>query len=177
MILFAIFLFDQFSLLPKETPAYFPLNIYRKIKEEKVGGAVLEIPFNVRDGFQYIGYVHAIGPMNGQLIHGKPIIGGYFARIHSEVFEYYKNLKFIGYVSRVIDKGNFDPLKGKPKEANIYPFPFPDKTAEEELNSLNIKYVILKNDEKYTFHIRQVLENDGFSVKQTDGKYDLYMKV
>lgn len=176
IILFAIFLFDQFSILPKETPAYFPLNIYKNIKNTKGKGAVLEIPFNVRDGFQYIGYVHAIGPMNGQLIHGKPIIGGYFARIHSKVFEYYKSLKFIGYITKIIDKGNFDPLKEKPKEVNVYPFPFPAKIAEEELNSLNIRYVILKNDEKYTFNISQVLEKSGFLQKQTDGQYDLYIK-
>ena len=173
--LFIIFFVDQFYVIPTKLNQEIPSKIYNYLKD-KPRGTVLEIPFTVRDGFQYLGFVHAIQPMAGQLIHGKPIIGGYIARVPGNIFIYYKNLKFIGYITRIIDKGNYMPLTEKPKEINFYPYPYSINTAKNEVQSLNIKYVILKNDEKYSNYLIQLFKRMGFVEKHKDIGYLLLEK-
>jgi len=169
--LFFIFLVDLYFIFPKKITTYFPLQIYKKIEKEHNLNTVLEIPFTVRDGFRYMGYVHAISPMNGQLIHKKPIIGGYIARVPESIFNYYKNLKFISYIAKIIDKGNFNLLKEKPKEIKLYPYPYSDSSIIQEMNILKIKYVILKNDEKYSDYLLSLFKRIGYNEILTDRNY------
>lgn len=168
--LFIIFFLDQLYVIPTKLNQEIPMKIYNNLKDESQG-TVLEIPFTVRDGFQYIGFVHAIQPMAGQLIHGKPIIGGYMARVPENIFDYYKNLKFIGYLAKIIDKGNYMPLSEKPGEINLFPYPYALNTIKNEVKSLNIKYVILKRDEKYSNYILSLLKQVEFKEKQKDNNY------
>lgn len=175
-LLFILLFVDLYVVFPKQTSTYFPLRIYKSIAKEKNNNTVLEIPFTVRDGLQYIGYVHAITVMNGQLIHGKPVIGGYIARVPDKIFNYYQNLKFIEFVTKIIDKGNFDPLKEKPKEVKLYPYPYSNSSIEQEMNLLNIKYIILKNDEKYSDYLFNLFKRIGFIEKQKDNNYLLLEK-
>lgn len=168
--LFIIFFLDQFYVIPTKLNQEIPVKIYNNLKD-KPQGTVLEIPFTVRDGFKYIGFVHAIQPMAGQLIYGKPIIGGYIARVPEIIFNYYKNLKFINYVSKIIDKGNYNPLKEKPKETELYPYPYSDSSIKQEMSLLNIKYIILKNDEKYSNYLLSLFKRVGYSEKQKDNNY------
>lgn len=176
VFLFFIFIFDQFAILPKPYYQYFPLKAYNYLKQSKKPGVVFEIPFTVRDGFQYMGFVHAIGPMNGYLIHKKPIIGGYFARIDQKVFDFYKKQKFINYVSKIIDKGNYDPTKESPDNINIYDYPYSIESIVIELESLNIKYIILKNNEKYSRIIEDLLLKSNFIKSVSDNEYDLFIQ-
>lgn len=175
-LLFVIFFFDQFYSIPRKM--LFPLSLtsYEYIKEDTDFFSVLEIPFTVRDGFNYIGFVHAINPLSGFLIHQKPIIGGYTARVHPSIFSYYKNLPFIGYIARIIDKGNYNPDKELPGEPRIVPFEGDLKQAMKELDFLDVKYIILKNDEKYSPIIVQLLPTLGFRKQLPDGVYDLYIR-
>lgn len=174
--LFFIFLIDQYYILPMRDTVYFPLRGYNYIKKDPEQATVLEIPFTVRDGFQYIGFVHAISPMNGSFIHKKPVIGGYFARIQPSVFDYYRDLPLIGYIAKIIDKGNYNPVFEKPKEVKIIPFESDPTSAKDEINFLNIKYVLLKNNEKYSRSIEGILREIGFFKKFRDGEFDLYEK-
>lgn len=175
-LLFVIFFFDQFYIIPKKAMALLPLTAYQYIKKDTDFFSVLEIPFTVRDGFDYIGFVHAINPLSGFLIHQKPVIGGYTARVHPSIFSYYKNLPFIGYIAQIIDKGNYNPDKELPGEPRIVPFEGDLKQAMKELDFLDVKYIILKNDEKYSPTIVQLLPALGFRKELTDGVYDLYMR-
>lgn len=170
ILLFTVFFIDQFYIIPTELNREIPIKIY-KILKARPQGTVLEIPFTIRDGFQYIGFVHAIQPMAGELIHGKPIIGGYMARVPDSIFNYYKNLKFVGYIANIIDKGNYMPLKEEPKEISLFPYPYPINTAKNEVQSLNIKYVILKNDEKYSSYLINLFKQIGFTEEQRDNNY------
>ncbi|KKQ24788.1 MAG: hypothetical protein US40_C0001G0041 [Candidatus Roizmanbacteria bacterium GW2011_GWC2_37_13] len=170
ILLFLIFIFDQYYRLPRQQNSFYPKIIYQAVKE-KPAGTVLEIPFTVRDGLKYVGFVHAIQPMAGQLIHGKPIIGGYIARVPNEVFEGYSKTKFISYLAKIIDKGNYNPLKEKPGETNLFPFSYPKEVATKELNNFNIRYIILKTDEKYSNYLRELFEQSGFVEKQKDANY------
>lgn len=165
-----IFFVDQIYVIPTKLNQNIPNNIYKSLKNMPQG-TVLEIPFTVRDGFNYIGFVHAIQPMAGQIIHNKPIIGGYLARVNDSVFDYYKNLKFIGYLAKIIDKGNYNPVIEQPKEINFYPYPYPLNTAKNEIKSLNIKYVVLKEDEKYSNYLIKMFSNLGFKKKQKENNY------
>lgn len=167
-----IFFIDQFYVIPTKLNQNIPGSIYKTLKNLPQG-TVLEIPFTVRDGFNYIGFVHAIQPMVGQIIHNKPIIGGYLARVNDSVFNYYRNLKFIGYLAKIIDKGNYDPVKEQPKEINFYPYPYSINTAKNEIGLLNIKYVILKEDEKYSKYLLGLFGELGFNANQKDGDYIL----
>lgn len=176
LILLFIFFIDQYYILPPRERTPFPSKIYEYLRKDPQKSTVFEIPFVVRDGFQYIGFVHAIGPMAAQLIHGKPIIGGYFARIPSDIFTYYKNLSFIGYVAKIIDKGNYSPVKEKPQEPVIAPFSGKLTMVAKELDFLNIGYVLLKNDERYTATIHDMLSKLRFSYVFTDENYDLYKR-
>lgn len=172
--LILVFFIDQYYILPDRYSTPVPKTAYDYIKKDSEQATVFEIPFNVRDGFQYIGFVHALSPINGSIQHGKPIIGGYFARVSSSVFTYYKNLPFINYTAQIIDKGNYNPLKEKPNEVKIIPFTLNIDEVIKELNFFDIKYILLKNDEKYSPVTAEILPNLGFTQKMKDGKYDLY---
>lgn len=172
--LFVIFFFDQFYTISQKMVENAPVKIYQYLKNQNDQKTVLDVPFTVRDGFNYIGFVHGILPMYGQLIHGKPIIGGYLARVPEEVFIGYKNMRFINYIAKIIDKGNYNPYSEKPKEPNIIPFAITSSLVLQELNSLNVKYIILKNNEKYTPAISSIISKVDFKKIMNDGVYDLY---
>lgn len=172
--LFLIFLFDQFYIIPPKVNATLPNSIYTYIENDKNELSVMEIPFTVRDGLEYIGFVHAISPIKGILVHDKPIIGGYLPRINSYIFDYYRQLPFSGHISKIIDKGNYNPTREKPLALKIIPFDNNINLAREEIEFLNIKYIILKNNEKYTSVIRDLITELGYIKQRTDGKYDLY---
>lgn len=174
ILLYAVFFFDQFYLIPERTSAQLPTKAYLSIKNDSTPGTVLEIPFTVRDGLQYSGFVHAITPMKGALIHKKPVIGGYLPRVHDYVFDYYKNLPFIGYVESIIDKGNYNPYKEKPQAVKLTPFTGDYEAARKEVDFLNIKYILLKTDEKYSPVIEKIITQVGFAPQMKDGKYELY---
>lgn len=171
--LFIIFFLDQFYFIPTKLSQKIPNKIYNYLNK-KPQGTVLEIPFTVRDGFQYIGFVHAIQPMAGQLIHGKPIIGGYIARVPDIFFSYYKNLKFIGYIAKIIDKGNYNPLTEKPIKPIVYKFPYQIDEIKKELDLLNVKYIILKQNEVYTNVVRELIMVSNYRPILTESQYELY---
>lgn len=175
-LLFVIFFFDQFYTIHVKPLSPLPLTAYQYIEQDKDFFSVLEIPFTVRDGFDYIGFVHAINPLSGFLIHHKSIIGGYTARVSPAIFSYYKNLPFIGYAAQIIDKGNYNPDKEKPKEPHITSFQGNSQQVISELDFLDVKYIILKTDEKYSSVIVQLLPTFGFHKELTDDTYDLYIR-
>jgi len=172
--LFLIFLFDQFYSIPPRVSVTLPNFIYSYIKKDREKVSVMEIPFTVRDGMEYIGFVYAVSSMKGIQTHDKPIIGGYLPRINSYIFDYYRGLPFIHYLSQIIDKGNYDPDKEKPRALNIFPYEDSLNLAKQEIEFLDIKYILLKNDEKYTKNIKELIEKIGFVNKLKDGKYDLF---
>ncbi len=171
--LFTVFIIDQSYVVPPAITQKLPYETYHYLKRSPPG-TVLEIPFTVRDGFQYLGFVHALQPMYGQLIHQKPIIGGYLARINPEVFRYYQSLPFISYLAKIIDKGNYSPYKEKPKEPQVFPYPYSLDTIINDTRSLNIRYILLKKDEKYSSYLEGLLTKVGFEKKLEELNYLLF---
>ena len=174
---FAVFFADQFYILPDKISNPVATELYQEIGKDTSNYRVLEIPYTVRDGFEYLGFVHALAPMQGVLIHNKPIMGGYLARVSPEVFRYYQNLNFLGYVAGVTDKGNYNPYYQQPTEPVVTPYLLDRQTVKDELDFFGIKYVILKKNEKYTQTINEilaptisqiVLENDDYWLYERD---------
>lgn len=171
--LFIIFLFDQYYSVPPAVYQNPPKTIYQYLKQKPDSDTVLEIPFMVRDGFSYLGFVHALQPIYGKTIDGKPTMGGYIARVPPKIFDYYRNLPFIGYILKTIDKGNYNPLLEKPKEIVLTPYPYSLDTIQSELSSFNISYVILKTDEVYSAYFNSLFSQVGFIQTKSDENYVL----
>ena len=171
--LLIIVLLDQFYLIPPLPMTTLPIKIYARIRTDAMEGTVLEIPFTIRDGMQYAGYVHAIPLMSTILKHQKPTIGGYLSRIDPSVFQYYRDLPFIGYLLRITDKGNYNLLRGQPLEPDIIPYSSDLSLSKKELDFLNINYVLLKQNEKYTNSVYQLLIRLGFIEDISDNNYVL----
>ncbi len=177
LLFFAIFFLDQMYVIRDRISTNIPLRIYEYIKQDKKQSTVLEIPFTVRDGLQYAGFVHATSIMRSPLLHNKPIIGGYLSRVHPSVFEYYRNLPFIGHTAEIIDKGNYHLYKEQPASVKITPYTENILLMKDEFDFLDIKYIILKNDEAYTAPIEKIISDVGFKKKLTDQAYDLFERI
>jgi hypothetical protein len=173
---FAIFFVDQFYILPEKISNPIPTALYQELKNDSSNYRILEIPYMVRDGFNYFGFVHALAPMQGIPIHQHSIMGGYLARVSPEVFSYYKNLNFLGYVASVTDKGNYNPYYQQPEEPVVFPYPYDHQTVRDELDFFGIKYLILKKNEQYTSAINDVLFSMTLETVMQNNDYWLFRR-
>ena len=174
--LFVIFFVDQMYFVPNRNQKEIPLAAYNYIASSEKNGSVFEIPFTIRDGLQYMGDVHATSIMRGTVIHGRPIIGGYISRTDPKIFNYYKNISFVAHTAEIIDKGNYHLYKEQPNEPSVTPFKTSVEKMKNEIENLNIEFVLLKSNEKYSALLRKTLADLGFSEIMTDAGYVLYEK-
>lgn len=168
-----IFLIDQ-NYFTFQKYYKLPFKAYEMIKKDPEESTVLEIPFTLRDGIQYIGDVHATSILIATLYHGKPIIGGYLPRVNPWAFAYYRKLPFVSYIAQIIDKGNYNPYKEKPKDTKIIAFSQNSQSIKDELDFLDIKYILLKSDEKYSGYIKKILFDIGSNEILKDQNYSLF---
>lgn len=176
ILIFLVFFADQMYVIRNRITTHIPLKIYEYIKKDPRVSTVLEIPFTVRDGLQYAGFVHATSIMKSPLLHDKPVIGGYLSRVNPAVFQYYQGLPFIGHVAKIIDKGNYHLYKEQPQEPKISAFSADIQTITDELDFLNIRYVVLKQNETYASVIQDILEKAEFNSVMQDGEYRLFRR-
>ncbi len=176
ILVLLIFIVDQTYFVPNRAPAELPVETYQYINNHQTGGTVLEVPFVLRDGLQYMGDVHAQQIMRGAMIHEHPIIGGYLSRIDSAIFDYYRALPFIGHIGKIIDKGNFHLYKEPAKTPSVSQFLASNEMLLEEIELLDINYVIVKNDELYSQIIQEKLIELGFKSVMEDGSHSLYFR-
>jgi len=158
----ALVIVEHFTLPVKQQRELIPRDFYQEIATDTNEGTVWEIPFTVRDGFTYLGSKDAIAFQNGSLVYDKPVLGGYFARLHPDVFSYYQELYFVGKVLKRLDNQTIDWAK-----IDIL-------KAKNELAFLNVRYIILREAEGYTAEIEHVLLQLGAEkIRQAQG-YGLY---
>lgn len=175
--LFLIFLVDQFFTLPKPVSTPIPVQIYQTIARSQSEGVVMDIPYTLRDGFRYIGFVHAIGPMQGAMIHHRPIIGGYFARLPEPIFSYYRQLPFVNYIAEITDRGNYDPNYETPQDPVLKPYTHSLVATQEELDFLGITDFVVKMDEPYSSLVAELLIKIGGTAVSDDHNYRLYRRA
>ncbi len=176
IVLLAVVGLDQSYRLPAPVEQPVPVSLYREIGVDNRNSVVLEIPFAVRDGLKYLGFVHAISPMQGVLIHDKPILGGYFARVNDEIFEYYKGLKVLGYILAITDRGNYDPLYEMPKDVKIYPYPYTAEETKRELDFLRVRHILIKTGESYTEAAQKIVRLSGGEIVSSQDGYEHYVR-
>ncbi len=176
-VAFIVVIVDQMYFIPPPHAEYsspVPTKIYKKIAQDQSSGTVLEIPFTVRDGFSYRGYVKAVTPMKGSLTHHHAVMGGYIARVAPEIFSYYDRLPFISYVLQTIDSGNSPD--GTPEKKAPTAFGGTPETIGRELAFLNIQYIILKKDESYSPQLAKLLVASGYKKTFSESQFDLYVQ-
>ena len=176
IIFFVVFIIDQRvtdNIFPP--PQIYPNKIYQKIKSDKADVSVMEIPFTVRDGFTYFGDGNAIGMTVGELIHEKPVIGGYMGRVSDYKKNYYRLNPFTGYIGRLIDGG----LKNNPIiDQNDLPnwAKIDTEKSKDIVNFLNLKYIIIDDKREYTATLSAVLKEIGFNKEKNDESYSLWTR-
>lgn len=174
-VLLAVFFVDQFYTIPSPAPTSIPKTAYKIIHNDPERATVLEVPFLIRNGFVYFGKNDRLEFMGGQMVHGKPIIGGYMGRVGDAKFDYYKRNPFIGFVARLIDKdlennGFVDQSDiDKWKEIDI-------EKAEVAVDFLDIGYIILDTTESYADQLARDFTELGFKKISEDGDFLLFEK-
>lgn len=168
-LLIGIFIIDQSYILQvKPEIVKLPLKSYQLIKNDPLQGGMMEIPYVIQDGFLYQGRLFYSYPMIGQLIHSKPIIGGYLARISPYKLNYYIADPLLSYFGKLIDDR---------RDKNL---PLVKPTLNELKNSsdfLNLRYVLVRKDIRGFKNIAKDLEGIGYKViVENDNGFSLFIK-
>lgn len=152
-----------------------PNQIYQTLANESDGGSVYEMPSAVRDGFKYFGNLESLDFVTGQLIHQKPMIAGYFGRVPDYKREYLANNPFFGYMGRLMDpgvehNGAIDRTE-LPKWQRMDP-----EMSKKAIDLVGLKYVVLQSDASYSASASAALTGLGFTNRQTDYNFDLWVR-
>lgn len=177
-LLFVIFFVDHkyyvnLDVIPKN---FYPTSLFQEIKKDKEFSVVLELPFTVRDGLTYFGDISAFQMTVGEMIHNKPILGGYTGRITDYKKSYYKNNPFLGYLGRLID-GDLLNNPGLDK-TDIESWKNIDlKKSKEAINFLDIKYIISNDSMIYTATLSAVLGDLGYKTIKKEKNFSLWSRL
>lgn len=177
ILLFVVFFVDQRvtnNILPAAQD--YPYKIFQTIKADPEKASVLEIPFTARDGFTYFGDGNAIGMTVGELIHGKPVIGGYMGRIADYKKNYYRLNPFFGYLGRLIDGSlNSNPIIDKGNLINWTDLDI--EKSKETIDFLDLKYIILNNEMPYAATLSAKFRELGFGKQFEERIFSLWLRT
>ncbi len=160
-----IFLIDQsYTASFGQVLQPIPQKIYDRL-ESSPTGPVMEIPFVIRDGLQYIGDFNAVSSLRTQLIYKKPKFSVYAGRLNPAVFDYYRNDAFIGYLAQLIDPSS---------QSNL------TLDRDKMLDSIEffgLENIVLKQKEPYSEAINDILISLGYELSINDNGYSLYNRM
>ena len=142
------------------------LEIYQRLKELPEG-AVLTVPLYIGDSS--IGTGNAIGSqflfpwdhLWAQVIHEKPIVGGYVGRISRRIIEAYKEDPFI---HRLLDLEEYKIHTQDPEPA----------FGEYAVRNLKFRYVLLYRDSTDPESLKYVLGSLPLELVEKEGMIELY---
>lgn len=168
LLLFCIFLVDQSYVMAFSYPLNRPIpsKIYSYLATQG-SKPLLEIPFSVRDGLQYVGDYNTTWLPLSQRLHKQKIFSIYGGRISNDVFEYHKKNYLLSTISDMIN----NPSNYKNSIENI-----DTNKIIESINFFNIEHVILKKDEEYSQASVQLLEKAGFKSILDDNGFILFYR-
>ena len=150
-------------------PAPFPVfaldhpRIYDTLRDRPEPGTVCELPLGIRDGFGERGRLdHRV--LFYQSIHGRPLTGGFVARLPPGVLAAYEADPLLAALLRLSGTGDSAPGT------------LPDRSvARQSLRGAGIRFVMLQRagaSPALTAYVEQVLP---LSLIQTDGDRSLYI--
>lgn len=148
--------------------------IFTTIKKDKEFSTVLEIPFTVRDGFTYFGNGNAFQMIIGEAVHNKPFLGGYVGRIADYKKAYYQNNPFLGYIGRLIDNVQNNPMIDKNDLINWQKIDI--KNSKKTIDFLDIKYLIHNDKEPNTATLSAVYKDLGYEKKLIENDNSLWVR-
>ncbi len=168
-VLLFVFFVDQFYL-PRLKPEEinYPTRAYALIKSDPAQDfGVMEIPYVIQDGFFYWGRKFYSNPVLGELQHGKPVVGGYLARVNDYKFNYYMQDPFLGYFAYAADDE---------RQAAGFTIPKPETSdMQTTVNFLNVKYLLVREDLPSYTSISADLQEIGYEQRlQNDNGFSLY---
>ncbi len=168
LLIFSIFLLDQYIFIHRAPTIFYPSKIYKYLANKKDVGPLLEIPFSIRDSIKNFGYNNVFWSSYTQLIHKQPIFGAYAGRISNTMFSYYIRNPLIGTLGKIID-----PSTDISTYQNIIDR-YDIKYLKDSIDFYKLRYVVLKQNEKYSAFISNLLTTIGFNKVMNDGQYVLW---
>lgn len=168
LIIIGIFLTDQYVYIAPAPKITYPNKIFNYLSNKKDAGPLLEIPFSIRDSIKNFGYSNVLWSSYTQLIHKQQIFGAYAGRISNTMFSYYLKNPLIGPIGNISDPST-DPLTYQDIVDR-----YNRKYFKDSIEFYHLKYVVLKQDEKYSMFITNLLIDIGFRKIMVDGQYELF---
>lgn len=152
-------------------PAPFPVvsldhpKLYDALRDRPERGAVCELPFGVRDGFGEIGALdHRV--LYYQTIHGRPIVGGFVARLPPSVLAAYRADPLIAGLLRL----------SNPTADSHAAEPLPDReSAAGLLRRDGIRFVVLNRATASPALIDYVVHGLPLTRIEDEGERSLYV--
>jgi hypothetical protein len=83
--------------------------VYARLAAGPSAGAVLTLPFGVRDGFLERGHMEH-DALLGQTVHGRPLVGGFLARLSPRVWTWYESTEPFAALLALSEGGSPDTL-------------------------------------------------------------------
>lgn len=125
-------------------------------------GALLEIPFGVRDGFGEVGHLDT-RTMYYQSIHEKPLVGGYISRLPPSVKAFYRESAIFDAILRL----------SSPEDSHSTIIPESGPATAAILKGQGIRYLVVNTDTASPSLQRYVASIPKRLVDRDDGR-DLY---
>lgn len=175
LVLFIIFIVDHYFYITSPAERFVPFKAYSYVQKQKDNATVLQIPSVVRDGFTYFGSADDIEFIEGQSIHGKPMLGGYLGRMPSYKKEYYVRNPFLGYIGRLMDP-NIE-MNGGIDRSDLAKWQKIDmKKSIDTIDFLDIKYVLLDKRKPYAASTSALLSEFRYSEKMKDQYISVFVR-
>lgn len=175
LVLAAVFIIDQYHETVIPDIHFVPRTLYQIIKQDTEFSTVMQIPSSIRDGFIYFGDLSSLDYIEGQFIHNKPVLSGYFGRIPFYKIAYYQHNPFIGYIGRVTDENIL--LNGSVEQADMADWQkINKKNSLKALDFLDTKYVLLDTRKPYASSISATLKQLNFELKAFEETSLLYTR-
>ena len=147
--------------LPSRPPLYVPAISpqYSALRNQAATGAICELPLGLRDGFDEIGSFDSAVLLH-QMIHERPIVGGFIARLPPGITQTYQRMPVIQSLLRL--SSGTDPVA---QDLTLTP-----TQAANALASSGIAFIILDTRRasaalieyvRSNIELRQIAEEDG----------------
>lgn len=171
-ILSAVILLDHSFVHTPAPKNSVPSVIYDEIRKNSKG-SVLEIPYTVRDGLEYLGALDAIFPQMGVLVHGRPVLAAHTGRVNDYVFDYYRNDPLLGFFSQLVDE-NRDHAKAYDPKGYARGQAYNAKEMKQSADFLGIDRIVVRKDKSYSLLVREITGEIGFREVMEEGQFVSY---
>lgn len=159
-----------FLIVADNVPAPFPLlalnrpAVYETLRDRTEPGVVCELPFGVRDGFGVRGTFDE-RVLFYQTIHGRPLVGGFAARLPTHVAAAYEADPLIADLLRLSSAGAAADADREPPSADV---------VAASLRAYGIRWIVVNRERASSRLLKYVKEVLPLTALAQDGERSLY---